>query len=85
MIEDEGSLNGTYVNRRRVENAKLEAGDEVQIGKYRMTFLGLMATTTSWREQSGRPLTIGAVCNRLKEQFPDVRSPRSATSRTRAS
>jgi hypothetical protein len=39
MIEDEGSLNGTYVNRRRVENAKLEDGDEVQIGKYRMTFL----------------------------------------------
>jgi pSer/pThr/pTyr-binding forkhead associated (FHA) protein len=39
MIEDEGSLNGTYVNRRRVENAKLEDGDEVQIGKYRLTFL----------------------------------------------
>ena len=38
-IEDEGSLNGTYVNRRRVEAAKLEDGDEVQIGKYRMTFL----------------------------------------------
>jgi FHA domain/zinc-ribbon domain len=39
MIEDEGSLNGTYVNRRRVETAKLEDGDEVQIGKYRLTFL----------------------------------------------
>jgi hypothetical protein len=39
MIEDEGSLNGTYVNRRRVESAKLEDGDEVQIGKYRLTFL----------------------------------------------
>ena len=39
MIEDQGSLNGTYVNRRRVERAKLEDGDEVQIGKYRMTFL----------------------------------------------
>jgi hypothetical protein len=38
-IEDQGSLNGTYVNRRRVETAKLEDGDEVQIGKYRMTFL----------------------------------------------
>ena len=38
-IEDQGSLNGTYVNRRRVERAKLEDGDEVQIGKYRMTFL----------------------------------------------
>ncbi|HEY7196568.1 MAG TPA: FHA domain-containing protein [Gaiellaceae bacterium] len=38
-IEDGGSLNGTYVNRRRVERAKLEDGDEVQIGKYRLTFL----------------------------------------------
>jgi FHA domain/zinc-ribbon domain len=38
-IEDGGSLNGTYVNRRRVERAKLEDGDEVQIGKYRMTYL----------------------------------------------
>ena len=38
-IEDAGSLNGTYVNRRRVERAKLEDGDEVQIGKYRLTFL----------------------------------------------
>jgi FHA domain/zinc-ribbon domain len=39
-IDDEGSLNGTYVNRRRVETAKLEDGDEVQIGKYKLTFLG---------------------------------------------
>jgi FHA domain-containing protein/zinc ribbon protein len=38
-IEDRGSLNGTYVNRRRVERAKLEDGDEVQIGKYRLAFL----------------------------------------------
>jgi pSer/pThr/pTyr-binding forkhead associated (FHA) protein len=38
-IEDQGSLNGTYVNRRRVEHANLEDGDEVQIGKYRLTFL----------------------------------------------
>jgi hypothetical protein len=38
-IDDEGSLNGTYVNRRRVETAKLEDGDEVQIGKYKLSFL----------------------------------------------
>jgi pSer/pThr/pTyr-binding forkhead associated (FHA) protein len=38
-IEDLGSLNGTYVNRRRVEKTLLEDGDEVQIGKYRLTFL----------------------------------------------
>jgi ribosomal protein L40E len=38
-IQDEGSLNGTFVNRRRVEGAQLEDGDEIQIGKYRLTFL----------------------------------------------
>jgi pSer/pThr/pTyr-binding forkhead associated (FHA) protein len=39
-IEDQGSLNGTFVNRRRIEGAEqLADGDEVQIGKYRLTFL----------------------------------------------
>ena len=38
-IRDLGSLNGTYVNRRRIESAALEDDDEVQIGKYRLTFL----------------------------------------------
>jgi pSer/pThr/pTyr-binding forkhead associated (FHA) protein len=38
FIEDQGSLNGTFVNRKRVEAAQLEDGDEVQIGKYRLTF-----------------------------------------------
>jgi hypothetical protein len=38
-IEDLGSLNGTFHNRRRIESARLEHGDEVQIGKYRLTFL----------------------------------------------
>lgn len=37
-IEDQGSLNGTFVNRARIDRAALEDGDEVQIGKYRMTF-----------------------------------------------
>jgi pSer/pThr/pTyr-binding forkhead associated (FHA) protein len=38
-IRDLGSLNGTFVNRRRIESIELEDDDEVQIGKYRMTFL----------------------------------------------
>jgi hypothetical protein len=38
-IQDQGSLNGTFVNRERVESAPLEDGDEIQIGKYRLTFL----------------------------------------------
>ena len=39
FIADQGSLNGTFVNRKRVESALLEDGDELQIGKYRLTFL----------------------------------------------
>jgi FHA domain/zinc-ribbon domain len=38
-IEDQGSLNGTFVNRHRIESAELSDGDELQIGKYRLTFL----------------------------------------------
>jgi FHA domain/zinc-ribbon domain len=38
-IRDLGSLNGTYVNRKRIESTQLENDDEVQIGKYRLTFL----------------------------------------------
>jgi len=37
-VRDTGSLNGTYVNRERVTEARLNEGDEVQIGKYRLTF-----------------------------------------------
>jgi len=39
LLQDEGSLNGTYLNRHRIETAELADGDEVQIGKYRLTFL----------------------------------------------
>jgi len=38
-IEDQGSLNGTFLNRRRIDSAQLENGDELQIGKYKLTFL----------------------------------------------
>jgi hypothetical protein len=37
-LDDCGSLNGTYVNRSRIESRRLEEGDEVQIGKYKLTF-----------------------------------------------
>jgi predicted RNA-binding Zn-ribbon protein involved in translation (DUF1610 family) len=39
FIEDQGSLNGTFLNRRRIESGALEDGDELQIGKYKLTFL----------------------------------------------
>jgi pSer/pThr/pTyr-binding forkhead associated (FHA) protein len=38
-IEDLGSLNGTFLNRQRIEQATLTDDDEVQIGKYRLVFL----------------------------------------------
>jgi pSer/pThr/pTyr-binding forkhead associated (FHA) protein len=38
-IDDLGSLNGTYVNRRRIESHRLEDGDEIQIGKYKLSYL----------------------------------------------
>jgi pSer/pThr/pTyr-binding forkhead associated (FHA) protein len=38
-IDDLGSLNGTYVNRRRIDSSLLSDGDEVQVGKYKLTFL----------------------------------------------
>jgi pSer/pThr/pTyr-binding forkhead associated (FHA) protein len=40
-IEDLGSLNGTFLNRRRIESGDrdLADGDELQIGKYKLTFL----------------------------------------------
>ncbi|MQA84856.1 MAG: FHA domain-containing protein [Streptosporangiales bacterium] len=38
-VRDVGSLNGTYVNRERIEEVALGGGDEVQIGKFRLVFL----------------------------------------------
>ena len=38
VVRDVGSLNGTYVQRDRIDEAVLRVGDEVQIGKYRMVF-----------------------------------------------
>jgi hypothetical protein len=37
-LDDCGSLNGTYVNRTRIDSQRLDDGDEVQIGKYKLTF-----------------------------------------------
>jgi len=39
FLDDSGSLNGTYVNRRRIESHKLTDGDELQVGKYKLTYL----------------------------------------------
>jgi pSer/pThr/pTyr-binding forkhead associated (FHA) protein len=38
-LDDLGSLNGSYVNRHRIESHKLTDGDELQVGKYKLTYL----------------------------------------------
>jgi len=38
-VRDTGSLNGTYLNRERIESAPMANGDEIQIGKFRLVFL----------------------------------------------
>ena len=46
LVRDVGSLNGTYLNRGRIDAAALSGGDEVQIGKYRLVVLsGAKAST----------------------------------------
>jgi pSer/pThr/pTyr-binding forkhead associated (FHA) protein len=39
LVEDLNSLNGTYVNRKRIERDRLSDGDELQIGKFKLAFL----------------------------------------------
>ena len=39
VVRDVGSLNGTYVNRERVEDRELHDGDELQVGKYKLAFV----------------------------------------------
>ncbi|HJR19783.1 MAG TPA: FHA domain-containing protein [Actinomycetota bacterium] len=38
LVKDVGSLNGTYINRERVDVAELASGDELQIGKFKLMF-----------------------------------------------
>jgi pSer/pThr/pTyr-binding forkhead associated (FHA) protein len=38
VARDAGSLNGTYVNQERIEEAPLRQGDELQVGKFRLVF-----------------------------------------------
>jgi hypothetical protein len=56
-VRDVGSLNGTYVNRERIEEEQLTGGDEVQIGKFRLLFLTgqeLLDPGTSSADPGGR-------------------------------
>ena len=44
-LVDNGSLNGTYVNREPIESIVLTHGDEIQMGKFRLVFLTEPATS----------------------------------------
>ncbi len=74
LVRDVGSLNGTYVNRERIEEAELASGDEVQIGKFKLVYPGgsggRVGRSRAWR--SGRYLSIGDVLSLLKGEFPDI-------------
>lgn len=39
IVRDVGSLNGTYVNQKRVDMVELTQGDDLQIGKFHLVFL----------------------------------------------
>ena len=56
-VRDVGSLNGTYVNRERIEEASLADGDEVQVGKFRLMFL---AGRRSQADRDGGGAQVGA-------------------------
>ena len=43
-VRDVGSLNGTYVNKERIDQATLRTGDEVQIGKFRLVYYASSAS-----------------------------------------
>lgn len=43
-VRDVGSLNGTYVNKERIDQIALRTGDEVQIGKFRLVYYASSAT-----------------------------------------
>ena len=55
-VQDVGSLNGTYLNRERIDSAQLSGDDEVQIGKFRLVFLtSSAAAQTGGQSSASRP------------------------------
>ncbi len=59
IVRDVGSLNGTYVNRERVEEAVLSSGDEVQIGKFKFVYVALASEDPGGRTERHDPGRAG--------------------------
>jgi len=51
-VKDVGSLNGTYVNRERIDEVQLSSGDIVQIGKYRLVYIESVGPATHPHEEA---------------------------------
>ena len=78
-VRDVGSLNGTYVNRERIEEAELFGGDEVQIGKFRLLFMTPQSrgrpaprTRSAGLRMTRAGVSIGQVLDELRPEFPDI-------------
>ena len=73
-VEDLNSLNGTYVNRKRIEQHRLFDGDELQIGKFKLAFVERIGRRVRRRYESKTApcSTIGQVVDQLKPDFPDL-------------
>ena len=79
-VRDVGSLNGTYVNRERIEEAELFGGDEVQIGKFRLLFLTRSPEVGRRRGPGAQDYARPAVIAR-RSRLADRPGPASATGR----
>ena len=71
MLRDVGSLNGTYVNRERADEAILHHGDEVQIGRYRLSFV-LGDEHGTHDVATVDHVSIGDVLDQLRPEFEDI-------------
>ena len=76
-VEDQGSLNGTFVNRKRIDSAPLEEGDEaadrqVPDDVHRMTSTAKQMQLPHEPQARERLLRIGEVVRRLVDEFPDI-------------
>ena len=71
-VEDLNSLNGTYVNRKRIEQQRLFDRDELQIGKFKLAFVESADRRARRMKDDDALLTIGQVVDQLKSDFPDL-------------
>ena len=74
-VSDVGSLNGTYVNRERIDAVSLANGDEVQIGKYRLVFYARASGASDLAPDSVRGHSHGRCACRERRAVPVTAPP----------